>query len=485
MHVPSTNKVVPTAPRALRSLLEQTIMPTPVAVPPSGPPPPLPPKHEQGTQTPHWDKETTPAAHTPAKIDKESWRQRVKLLSAAITASEANDKLQDECTQLRDSVQTERFRAHPAQMQTAILRRLAHATDAVEVCAAALEKALQHLADSTLWLSYPRKRNEAPPGKLTQVLQLMRVSREMAALRTQVAEVKTSVQELENAPADVAVRALVDKPQVQASDSSGGVTMVIEEGEITSALAPEDALNLEEEDLKQAIDFDPRPVPERIAELEERLENLSLMIYQEQDDYKDRVDAYIEDKLVASSSGASAPATASGSSTPLPVGTKAQKLDADLALFQEQMKKYETAVVEAKKRQDVLDETNKYLQQENKYLRKQLELAEKSIPEVINVQKELEELKKKIAACQETASLTRGPTREEIIDAVLPTLTGRLHIANHEDLEVQRAAITQTLEENNDALWNIITPRINLTADTLKQLLTWVTNWQEGAEGWR
>ncbi|KIP11895.1 hypothetical protein PHLGIDRAFT_124550 [Phlebiopsis gigantea 11061_1 CR5-6] len=481
MYVPSTNKV-PTAPRALRNLLEQT---TPVAVPPSGPPPPLPPKPEQGTQTPQWDSwnETTPAVHTPVKNDKESWRQRIKLLSAATTASEAHDKLQDECAQLRHSVQTERFRAHPAQMQTAILRRLAHANDAVEVGAAALDKALQQLEDSVLWLGHPRKRNEAPPGKLTQVLQLARLTREMAALRTEVAEVKTSVQELENAPAVVVVRAQADKPQVQAVGRSGE-TMDMEEGEIPpeSALAPKNALPLEEEDLKQVIDFDPRPVPERITELEERLENLSLMIYQEQDDYKDRVDAYVEDKMAASLLRANAPATAGGSSTPLPEGTKAQKLDADLALLREQMRKYETAVVGAKKRQDVLDETNKRLQQENTYLRKQLELAEKSIPEVINVQKELEELKEKIAACQKTVSLTRGPSQEELIDAVLPTLMGRLHIANHEDLEVQRAAITQTLQENNGALLNVITPRLDLTADTLNQLLTWVTNWQEGAE---
>ena len=105
------------------------------------------------------------------------------------------------------------------------------------------------------------------------------------------------------------------------------------------------------------------------------------------------------------------------------------------------------------------------------------------IPEAINVQKELGELRAKIVACQETASLTKGPSREEIIDAVLPTVMERVQAAGRRDLEIQRAAIEQTLKEGNDALLGTVTPRINLTAETLDQLVAWVTNWQKGGGG--
>ena len=288
----------------------------------------------------------------------------------AITAFDIHDKLQEERTQLRNSVQADRFHAHPAEMQMTILRRLTHADDATEAAAAAFEAALQQLEESALWLSYPRKHEEAPPGKLAQVVQLMRLTREMAALRTQVAEVKASVQEIENVPMDVNVRLQVDVAQDKVVTGSRRDVADVEEGEIASTLDEEDVSTLEEEgDFKQTIDFGPRSVSERIGELEERLDHLSLMMYQEQDDYKDNVDAYIEDKIAASSSGAG------GSGLSPPVGTKAQKLDADLAMFKEQMKKCEEAIVEAVKHHEVLDEANKSLKLENEYLRSQLQLV--------------------------------------------------------------------------------------------------------------
>ena len=77
----------------------------------------------------------------------------------------------------------------------------------------------------------------------------------------------------------------------------------------------------------------------------------------------------------------------------------------------------------------------------------------------------------------------QGPSREEIIEAVLPVLTQHIRDDTQEILESKTQSMQAALKDSGDALLSTVMPRVDLTAQTLDQMTTWLANWEKNGRG--
>lgn len=74
------------------------------------------------------------------------------------------------------------------------------------------------------------------------------------------------------------------------------------------------------------------------------------------------------------------------------------------------------------------------------------------------------------------------PSREDVVDAILPIIRESIHADTAQILEAERENAAETLQRNEDRLVSAIMPRVNLTTKTTEEMKTWLTSWAKTAK---